>query len=91
MTFEKQTYWKILRNQLVMTGTWNSSFFAYGRAEEREATDWEYAIRLLEQGRIRPQQLITHRFEMPQLSQGLRIMRDKSEDYLKIMMCEDEG
>lgn len=89
MTLDKQTYWKILRNQLVVTGTWNSSFFAAGAPEEQECTDWEYALRLLEQGRLMPQRLISHRLGMPQLEQGLRIMRDKSEDYLKIMVCAD--
>ena len=27
MTLEKDIYWKILRNQLTIIGTWNSSFF----------------------------------------------------------------
>ena len=45
---------------------------------------------MLERGRIRPEVLISHRFDMAQLEQGLHIMRDKSEDYLKIMVCADE-
>ena len=90
MTLDRQTYWKILRNQLSLTGTWNSSFFAADIPEERECTDWEYAMHLLEQGRLMPQRLISHRLRMPQLEQGLHIMRDKSEDYLKIMVCADE-
>ena len=91
MTLDKQTYWKILRNQLSLTGTWNSSFFALGDTEGQESTDWEYAVRLLEQGRLMPQRLISHRLGMAQLDQGLRIMRDKSEDYLKIMIGAEEG
>ena len=90
MALDKQTYWKILRNQLLVTGTWNSSFFASGSIEGRECTDWEYAMRLLEQGRLMPQRLISHRLGMPQLDHGLHIMRDKSEDYLKIMVCADD-
>ena len=89
MTLDQQTYWKILRNQLSLTGTWNSSFFAAGIPEEREYTDWKYAMHLLEQGRLMPQRLISHRLRMPQLEHGLRIMRDKSEDYLKIMVCAE--
>ena len=89
MTLDKPTYWKILRNQLLMAGTWNSSFFTSDDTEESEGTDWEYALIMLEQGRILPKQLISHRFGMAQLDKGLRIMRDKTEGYLKIMMCEN--
>lgn len=79
MTLEKAVYWKILRNQLTVTGTWNSSF-------AREAgDDWHYVLECLVEGRIAPAQLITHRFPMEELDQGLRIMRDKTEDYVKIM------
>ena len=90
MTLEKAVYWKILRNQLQVVGTWNSSFFAAGDTESEGCTDWEYALSMLERGRIRPEVLISHRFDMAQLEQGLHIMRDKSEDYLKIMVCADE-
>lgn len=89
MMLDKQTYWKILRNQLLVTGTWNSSFFTSGNTVGQVSTDWEYALRMLEQGRIMPEQLISHRFDMSQLDRGLCIMRDKSEDYLKLMMCEN--
>ncbi len=89
MTLDKQTYWKILRNQLLLAGTWNSSFFASENAKERESTDWEYALRLLAQGRIKPQRLISHRFRPEQLEEGLLIMRDKREDYQKIMVCAE--
>ncbi len=91
MNLEKQIYWKILRNQLIITGTWNSSFFksisdtdAYGYYEE--SVDWEYALQKLEKGRIVPQKLITHQFSIQDMETGFRIMRDKTEDYIKIMM-----
>lgn len=87
MTLDKQVYWKILRNQLSVAGTWNSSFF--GETAGQEGTDWEYTMHLLKQGRLMPQQLISHRLGMEQLDKGLRIMRDKSEDYLKVMICGD--
>lgn len=89
MTLVKQTYWKILRNQLSITGTWNSSFFAQGVARERESTDWEYALQMLMRQRVLPQRLISHQLGMEQLERGLHIMRDKTEDYMKIMMYTD--
>jgi L-iditol 2-dehydrogenase len=79
MTLEKQIYWKILRNQLTVRGTWNSS---YNCSPE---DDWHYVLKRLENGRIHPDMLISHRFSLVDLVQGFGIMRDKSEDYVKIM------
>lgn len=83
MMISKEIYWKILRNQLVVTGTWNSSFF---KAEHWENTDWEYVLQLLAEQKIRPEQLISHRYQLSELEQGFSIMKNKTEDYLKIMM-----
>ena len=76
---EKDVYWKILRNQLTITGTWNSSF------THSSNDDWHYVLQRMEQKRIKPANLITHRFPLQELEQGLRIMRDKSEVYGKVM------
>ncbi len=88
MRLDQQTYWKILRNQLKVTGTWNSSFFSSLSKKEGESTDWQYALELLEQGRIAPERLISHRFTLDHLDEGLHMMRDKSEDYLKVMAVQ---
>ena len=77
--FDKNTYWKILRNQLTVTGTWNSSFVH--SAED----DWHYVLSRLEWGKISPSKLISHRFSLEDIEKGFHIMRDKSEDYIKIM------
>lgn len=75
----KSVYWKILRNQLVVTGTWNSSFT--GKAND----DWKYALEKLSSCKEAQEIIITHRFPMEELGKGLRIMRDKTEEYIKIM------
>ena len=79
ITLDKAVYWKILRNQLSVTGTWNSSF------THEKLDDWHYVLERLERKRISPAELITHRIPLEELERGLTIMRDKSEDYLKIM------
>lgn len=79
MRLEKSVYWKILRNQLTVKGTWNSSFTG------EESDDWHYVLKRLEEKRIDPSRLITHRLPLKELEQGLRIMRDKTEDYIKII------
>lgn len=84
MQLEKAVYWKILRHQLTVTGTWNSSF-AFPGDTSPESDDWRYVLKKLEEKRISPAELITHRFALEELEQGFHIMRDKSEDYVKVM------
>ncbi len=88
MTLEKKVYWKILRNQLTVLGTWNSSF------THDENDDWHYVLKRLQTGCISPQMFITHKYSLKDLEQGLLVMRDKSEEYIKEMVvmqlrCED--
>lgn len=79
MKLERDVYWKILRNQLVVTGTWNSSF------THEQSDDWHYVLERLEERRIEPEAMVSHRFPLAFLEEGLHIMRDKTEDYGKIM------
>ncbi|WP_026670922.1 galactitol-1-phosphate 5-dehydrogenase [Butyrivibrio sp. AE3006] len=79
MMLKKDEYWRILRKQLRISGTWNSTFL--GRAGD----DWDYVIQRLKTGKIRPEKLITHRFSLEELESGFEIMRDKTEAYIKIM------
>ncbi len=82
MNLDRNTYWKILRSQLTVSGIWNSSFT--GSASD----DWHYVTERLSEGKISPQNLITHRFDLSQLDKGLNIMKNKSEDYCKIMILQ---
>jgi len=83
MTFDKDTYWKILRRQITIHGTWNSSYTG------DESDDWHYVVNALEKGDINPAKLITHRFPIDDLEKGFKLMRDKSEEYIKVMMIND--
>lgn len=79
MHLPRDVYWKILRNQLTVTGTWNSTF------RQDPEDDWHYVLDRLSAGQIHPSRFITHRLPLENLDQGLCIMRDKTEDYVKIM------
>lgn len=79
MALDKNTYWKILRDQLVITGTWNS-FFTHEPDD-----DWYYVLDRLSRKQVSPEMLVTHRLPLAELERGLHIMRDKTEDYVKIM------
>lgn len=79
IALSRDIYWKILRNQMVIIGTWNSSF------THQAGDDWQYVLERLEKRTIEPAELITHRLPLEGLEQGLHMMRDKSEVYSKIM------
>lgn len=80
MCLAKDVYWKILRNQLTVKGSWNSSF------THSLDDDWHYVLDRLSEGKIHPEYYITKNLPFGELGQGLKIMRDKTEEYLKIMV-----
>lgn len=80
IAMDKKVYWKILRNQLTVTGTWNSSF------THDKNDDWHYVLDKLTNKQISPENMITHRLLISELEKGLHIMRDKSEDFIKVMI-----
>ena len=81
MYLKQNVYWKILRNQLTLKGTWNSSFIG------EEDDDWRYVLEKIAEGKVKPEALITHKLDFEELEKGLMIMRDKTEDYVKVMIC----
>ncbi|MGN1171070.1 MAG: zinc-binding dehydrogenase, partial [Lachnospiraceae bacterium] len=80
IVLEKQIYWKILRRQLTVHGTWNSSF------TKDAADDWHMALEAIGEGRIKPAKQITHRFQFDELKDGLEVMRDKHIFSNKVMI-----
>ena len=76
----QNVYWRILRKQITVKGTWNSSFTHEG------SDDWNYIIERLKCNAIAPQNFITHEFGFQELNEALDIMHNKLEDYIKIMM-----
>lgn len=76
---EKKLYWKILRRQLTLRGTWNSSY------THEADDDWHFVLNAIQEGRIHPERLITHRYALADLWQGMECMRDKAEEYVKMM------
>lgn len=75
---ERNLYWKILRNQLTVRGSWNSSF------THDESDDWHYVLKRLAQKRVVPGEYITQSLPFERLEEGFHIMRDKSQEYVKI-------
>lgn len=85
ITFDKNIYWNILRHQLTLKGTWNSSF--YGSTDsDAYKDDWHYVLSQLSDNNLHPEILISHRYEIDDIINGFKIMKNKSEAYTKIIM-----
>ena len=74
------TYWKILRRQIRITGTWNSTF------THSNQDDWHTVLKACEEGILHLKELITHDLPFDQLHQGLEIMRSGKEYRNKVMI-----
>lgn len=75
----QDTYWKILRRQLEVTGTWNSSYAG------KERSDWTEVREALSEHSMQISALISHRFKQDQLPDALALMREHKETYCKVM------
>ena len=81
MTFPKDIWWKLLRNQITVNGIWNSSF-----SHSEPDNDWNYILKRMTEGRLQPSKLISHKLDIDELDKGFLIMREIKEDYCKIIM-----
>jgi len=73
----------ILRRQLTIRGSWNSSFWP------EEANEWREALEALAAGRIRVAPLITHRLPLTQAPDAFRMMAERREFFSKVMLVWD--
>lgn len=79
ITISQAVYWKILRKQLRLAGTWNSSY------DGTNPSDWTEVVDALASKAIVAESLITHKFAQEELMQGLELMREHKEPYCKVM------
>ena len=79
MHISQNVYWKILRKQLTVKGTWNSSY------DGTNQSDWTDAVSALSLGEIKVNSLISHCFKQEELMQGLELMKKHNEPYCKVM------
>lgn len=79
MAIPQADYWRILRNQLTILGTWNSSF------THSEDDDWHAALELMENNQAMFSNIVSHQLRFSQLNAGLQIMKDKTEPYGRIV------
>ena len=83
ITLSQKAYWALLRKQLNLCGTWNSSY------SEIPLNDWKTSIRYMAQGKLQLEPFITHRLTLEQCPAGLIMMRDRTEFFNKVMIRMD--
>lgn len=79
MILPQNIYWKILRKQLSVTGSWNSSYFG------DQFSDWTEVRDALKGKKINASPLITHCYEREKLLEGMQMMYQHKENYCKVM------
>lgn len=79
ITMTQHTYWHILRKELTVLGTWNSSY------NDRQ-NDWKEALSAMTSGEIQAKPLITHSFPLSQVNEAFEMMKNKTEFFNKVML-----
>lgn len=79
MVMTQNTYWHILRKELTLVGTWNSSY-------NDEINDWQEAVNAVSSGILNLKPLITHKFKLSECGTALEMMKNKSEVYNKVII-----
>lgn len=79
ITLPRDIYWMILRKQLTIKGTWNSSF------DGTNKSDWTEVTEFIETSPDWFSNLITHKFDSDELLSALDLMKNHTESYCKVM------
>ena len=80
ITLKRDIYWKILRGQVQIIGTWNSKY------DESNTSDWKEACKFISEGKLQLMPLITHIYPQEKLNEALELMKKHEEPYCKVMI-----
>ncbi len=84
INLRQDVYWKILRKQIILKGTWNSSY------ESNRFCDWREVRDNLNNHNLQVSGLISHIFNQDDLNDALDLMRHHTEPYCKVMTLWNE-
>lgn len=79
MSLDRAIYWRILRQELTLKGSWNSSY-------STTVHDWKDTILAMEEGKFSPKELITYTFPLEDWEKAFDILRNPEEKSLKIQL-----
>lgn len=79
MRLSQNAYWHILRKELTLYGTWNSSY------NDRQ-NDWIASLQAMAEGKLQVKPLITHTYPLEDCNQAFEMMKNKAEFFCKVML-----
>ena len=79
INFPQNLYWRILRKQLTLKGTWNSAY------DGINPSDWTDAVNAIAKNAVNVEPLISHLLPQEKLMDGLKLMYEHKEPYCKVM------
>ena len=80
----QDVYWRVLRKQLTLKGTWNSSY------DGINPSDWTEAVHAIYKKAVNVEVLVSHQFPQERLMDGLLLMSEHKEPYCKVMTIWNE-
>lgn len=83
MSLPSATYSQILRRELTLCGTWNSSY-------NDRVNDWRAVADAMAVGALPFAELITHRYPLSRVNEAFEMMRGKKEFYTKVTLICNE-
>lgn len=81
VVLDKNIYWKILRKQLVVTGSWNSSY-------NDRINDWNEAVLIMNKGTIPFDKLVTKEYFMKDVDDAFEFLKNKEEKFKVVLKNE---
>jgi len=78
INLSQNEYWHILRKQLTLRGTWNSTYNKF-------RNEWQVAVDAIASGVLDVKPLITHRFGLEDCERAFKVMYDRTEFVNRVM------
>ena len=79
----QSTYWNILRKELKIYGTWNSSYGING-------DDWVESLNAMSCGKIDVKPLITHKYPLSDCNKAFEMMKNRTGFFNKVILNMNE-
>ncbi|MEA4854092.1 MAG: galactitol-1-phosphate 5-dehydrogenase [Christensenella sp.] len=78
MNLSQHDYWEILRKQLQLFGTWNSSY-------THKKNDWEIVLNAMADKKVELKPFVTQKFSLDEYQQAMKLISEKTDFYNRII------
>ena len=79
----QDAYWHILRKELKISGTWNSTY-------KNSNDDWVESLNAMSNGKIDVKILITHKYPLSECNSAFEMMKNRTEFFNKVILNMNE-